>query len=54
VKKILEAAGLGDKNHTDKNITPFLEGLSKAFNTPLNDGKISKNAALFHGAMILS
>jgi len=52
VKKILGAAGLREKDYTDKNIARFLEGLSKAFNTPLSDGKISKNAALFLGAMI--
>jgi len=54
VKKILEAAGLREKDYIDKSITRFLEGLSKAFKTPLNDGKISKKAALFLGAMILS
>lgn len=53
VKKILKAAGLKEKDYTDKKITRFLEGLSKAFNTPLNNGKISKNTVLFLGAMIL-
>jgi len=54
VKKILKAAGLTEKDYTDKKIIRFLEDLSKAFNTPLKDGKISKNTALFLGTMILS
>ena len=47
VKKTLKAAGLEEEDYTAKKITCFLEGLSKAFNTPFSDGKIGKGTALF-------
>ena len=53
VGKILKASGLPGKDCTDKKIDIFLEGFSKAFGVQLDDGKLSKNAALFLGAMIL-